>query len=153
MWQKILSALSVIAIIIVAAVVGGIGKEVAKSVFAPSTPTPKQRENALTQGFSIAAQQINDRGPTMVDRDTRLDGASVGPGSRLTYHYTLVNHRSRDIDATRLTNILLPTVRQGVCNSKDMAKSLKYGATYVYSYSSSDGKRIAEFELRQSDCG
>jgi hypothetical protein len=153
MWQKILSVLGLVVVLVAMAIGGTFGKLIGKSAFGPSKPTPQQMEQALSEGLQKGAQQINARGPTMVDKDTRMDSASAGPGARMTYHYTFPNYTSRDIDANWLRTNLLPTVRKGVCENKDMAPSLRYGATYAYSYSGGDGIKITEFEVRQSDCG
>ncbi len=152
MWQKLLSVFGFIVVLIAAAIGGGIGKQVGKAAFSPEKPTPQQVQGALAEGLEKAARQINARGSIMVDKDTRMDGASVGPGARLTYHYTFPGYSSRDIDAAWLKTNLQPTVRRSVCTNKDMAPSLKYGATYVYSYSGNDGAKIASFEVSQRDC-
>lgn len=55
MLKKILSALGVIAILIAAAIGGGIGKQLGKAVLSPSSPTAQQIEEKLIEGFTIAA--------------------------------------------------------------------------------------------------
>lgn len=149
----ILSILGFIVVLVVAAIAGGVGKQIGKAAFAPEQPTPQQAQGAVAEGLEKAARQINDRGPIMIDKSTRMDGASVGPGARLTYHYTFPDYTSQEIDAGWLKATLQPTVRSNVCTSKDMAPSLKYGVTYIFSYSSKEGKKITSFEVSQRDCG
>lgn len=84
MWQKILSVLGFIVVLIAAAIGGGIGKQVGKEVFAPAKPTAQQIEEKLIEGFNKAAEQSNRLGPRMVDKDTRWDTTTVGPGARVT---------------------------------------------------------------------
>lgn len=152
MWQKILFVMGLIIVLIVAAIGGGIGKQVGKAAFAPDKPSPEQVQNALIQGLEKAAQQINDRGPVMVDKETRMDRASVGPGPRLTYHYTFPGHSSQELDASWLYANLRPTIRGNVCSNNDMSPSLKHGATYSYSYSARDGIKLMSFDVSQKDC-
>jgi hypothetical protein len=128
------------------------GKPIFQMAFGPSKPTPQQIEEELTKGLAIAVQQINERGPTLLDENTRLDRASVGPGSRVTYYFSLPHYSSQEIDASLFRDNYYPEVRKRVCANKDMAPSLRHGATYVYSYSGNNGVTITSFEVRQSDC-
>lgn len=141
----------VVVMLIIMAIGGTAGKLIGQSVFGPSKLAPQQVEEELIKGLAIAVQQINERGPSMLDENTRLDRASVGPGLRITYHHTLPRYNSQEIDAGVLRDNLAE-VRNRVCANKDMAPNLKYGATYVYSYSGNDGATITSFEVRQSDC-
>jgi len=156
MLKKILAALGVIAVIIAALIGGGIGKqvgkEVAKSAFSPSTLSPQQMEVALIKGLTKGAEQINKRGPTMIDKDTRMERASVGPGARATYFYSFPNYSSQDVAPSWLYANLEPEVKRKVCASKEMKPSLQYGATYVFAYSGNNGTEIARFEINKNDC-
>jgi len=89
----------------------------------------------------------------MVDENTRMDRATVGPGARITYHYTFPNHNSRNIDLSWLHQNLRPVVINQVCSNKDMGLSLQYGGIYAYSYSGNDGAQIESFEIDQNVCG
>ena len=116
-------------------------------------PSQQEVEAKLVEGFTKAANQCNQRLPMMVDQDTRLDKATVGPGPRAVYHYTFPKYTSRDIDANWLQTNLRPEVMRKVCASADMKKSLQYGGIYVYAYSGSDGVEITRFEIDRNDCG
>lgn len=150
--KRVLEVLGLLVVLIAAAIAGGFGKFIGQSIVGSSKQNPQQIEEQLTKGFTAAAKQINQRGPTMVDENTRLDRASVGPGARATYHYSFPNSSSRDVDASVLQATLPPTVKRKVCSNKDMRPSLLLGATYVYSYEGNDGIEIARFEVNQSDC-
>ena len=153
MQKKLLPALGIIAVLIVAGIGGQIGKKVGKSAFSPSKPSQQEVEAKLIEGFTTAANQINKKVPMMVDEETRLDRATVGPGARVVYHHTFPRYTSRDIDANWLHTDLRPEVMRKVCDSKGMRKSLQYGGKYVYSYSGSDGVEITRFEIDRNDCG
>lgn len=153
MLKKILSALGFLVILIAGTIGGQFGKLIGQFVFAPTTkPSTQQIEAKSIEGFTIAAQQINQQTPIMVDKDTRLDRATVGPGVRLTYHYTFPNYTSRDIDPSWLQASLQPAVKESVCTNEKMKSSLQYGGIYVYAYSSNNGVEIARFEINKTDC-
>lgn len=153
MWKKLLSVFGFIAVLIAAAIGGGIGKEVGKAAFSPSRPTQQQVDEKLYEGFNKAAEQSNRRGPVMVDQDTRWDRSVAGPGARLTYLYSFPKYSSRDIQREWLLTNVQSEVKKGVCGSKEMKPSLQYGGTYVYAYSGNDGIEIARFEINRNDCG
>jgi hypothetical protein len=152
MLRKLLSALGIISIFLIGEIGGGIGKIIGKAAFAPSNPNEQQVEKKLIEGLTIAANQLNQQLPIMVDEDTRLDRATVGPGARSVYHYTFPNITSKEIDSNWLYTNLRPAITRKVCSSKDMEMSLRYGATYIYSYSGSDGNEIARFEIDRNGC-
>jgi hypothetical protein len=157
MIKKLLSILGVIigliVILVFAGIGGQVGKEVGKAAFSPSKPTEKEIMAKVAESFEVAAKQINDSAPTMVDEETRMDGASAGPGALLTYHYTFPNYSSSDIDSGLIQSNVLPSVKSSVCSTKEMKPSLQYGGKYTYSYSGNNGVLIGEFTIDRNDCG
>jgi hypothetical protein len=153
MLRKIASILGIAVAIIGLALFNGLGKQAAKAAFTPGKPTPEQIQSAIVQGLEKAARQINERGSIMVDEDTRMDGASVGPGARMTYLYTLPKHSSLEIDAAWMKTNVQPIVRKNMCSKPAVVSALKDGVTYIYSYSGSDGVKIVNIEITQRDCG
>ena len=155
--KKLLSILGaiigLIVVLIFAGIGGQVGKEVGKAAFIPSKPSQKEIEAKLIEGFEKGAKQVNATAPTMVDEDTRMDKATVGPGARVTYHYTFPKYSSRDVDSGWIISNLRPVVKSNVCVSKDMKPSLQYGGVYSFSYSGSDGVHIASFQVDRNDCG
>jgi len=115
-------------------------------------PSLEEIQPKVIDGFNIAAEQINQSAPTMVDEETRLDKASVGPGVLLTYHYTLPNFVSDDLDANFINTVFAHT-KEFVCTTKEMKPAMQYGGAYGYSYSSSDGVHIGEFIIDRDTCG
>lgn len=114
MLKKLLTALGFIAVLIAASIGGQIGKEVGKTAFS-SKPSQQEVEAKLIEGFTKAANQFNQKLPMMLDQDTRLDKATVGPGARAVYHHTFPKYTSRDIDANWLNTNLRPEVMRKVC--------------------------------------
>lgn len=153
MIKTLLSILgTIIAIVLVlsfASIGGLVGKTVGKDAFSSSKPTAEEISLTLAKGFEGAAKQLNDSAPTMVDAETRMDGASAGPGALLTYHYTFPNYSSSDIDL----GAVFASVKNSVCSTNEMKLSLQYGGKYLYSYSDRDGVLIGEFTVDRNDCG
>ncbi|PPI79531.1 hypothetical protein DXI23_04595 [Marinobacter flavimaris] len=110
-------------------------------------------EKGLIDGFKQAADEINQSTPTMVDSETRLDKATVGPGAVLTYHYTFPNYSSDELDSVWIKSELRQSVTSNVCKNEIMKPALEYGGKYVYSYSGSDQIVIESFQITQKDCG
>ena len=153
MSKKILAVLGFIAIVIAMAIGGQIGKEVGKATFSPSKPSSRDIQANLIEGFSIAAKELNQKCPMMVDEETRIDKVTVGPGARIVYYHTFPNYNSNEIDANLIRTNLRAEVMQKVCSNDKMKKSIEYGGIYVYSYYGKDAVEIAQFEIDRSDCG
>ena len=152
MLKKLLSALGAVAIVIAAVIGGGLGRFIGQETYeavAPSRPSEQQIEDGLAKGFRVAAEKANEELPKMVDKVTRLDNVTVGPGPRIVYHHTFPNYspKSSEITAARTA------VEKNVCSNTEMKPSLQYGGIYVYSYSSRDGVELARFEFDRNSCG
>ena len=134
----------------------GVGVRISKHgayTSARHQPSAQEAAHAMFVGFTHAAEQINAGGPKMVDADTRLDRASAGPGAQLTYHYTFTTFNASDIDREYLLRTFRPRIVQSVCHDASMLASMTFGATYWYSYTSSDGLPVLDFKVTQFDCG
>lgn len=153
MLKKLLTVLGFIAVLIAVSIGGQIGKEVGKAAFSPAKPSQQEVEAKLIEGFTRAANQLNQKLPMMLDEDTRGDKVTVGPGVRIVYHNTFPRYTSSDIDVNWLRTNLRPDVMRKVCSNSDMKESLQYGGIYVYAYYGSDGIEIARFEIDRNDCG
>jgi hypothetical protein len=146
-------ALKVIGTVLVAAVAVGTGIFIVRELPGYKQHKTSEVESKLIESFELAAEQINGHVPKMIDNDTRLDKASVGPGPRLTYHYTLPNRKSGEVDADLMLSILKPDVATKVCGHEDMKTTLQYGGIYTYSYSGNDNVAILTFDIANQDCG
>lgn len=145
-------AVKIIGMVLAAAVVVGVGVFVVREL-----PVYKQHKTSevvsrLIESFELAAEQINAQVPKMIDNDTRLDKATVGPGPRLTYHYTLPNRKSDEIDADMMLSILKPDIAAKVCSNEEMKTILQYGGIYTYSYAGNDNLNILTFDIVGQDC-
>lgn len=113
----------------------------------------KSHEVMLTEGLRIGAYKINKKLPMMVDQETRLDKATVGPGPRMVYHFTFLNHAAKDINANKFQEYLKPVIVQKNCTDPKMKKFLQYGGIYEYAYSGNNGVEITRFDIDRTDCG
>ena len=143
---------------IVVIVAGQVGKEVGKSagnaaVPVQVQPTEQQIDVAMMKDLSKAAAEINKKGAVMQDENSRMDGATVGPGRRLTYNFSLVNFLASDLEPNWLRQIQAPLLKSRVCGNKAMVSSMRYGVVYAYSYRDKGGLPIGVVEIKPSDCG
>lgn len=103
-------------------------------------------------GLVVSAEQVNLTSPRMIDRVTRLDGATAGPGLALTYRYTLMNFDARrigaDVFATRLKGLLT----QKVCASRVLGRLLQKNVVLQFSYRQKNGKPIADVVVDRQAC-
>ena len=130
------------------AIGGGVGKLVGREVgenLASSKPAKADLEAVLIEAFRETADKVNAGLPTMVDEETRVDKATVGPGPRMVYHNTFVGYRSDEIDEDWIKTSLKAHVQGNVCASAGMKPSLQYGAIYTYAYYGTDGVKIGDF--------
>lgn len=116
-------------------------------------PTQKEVDKKIIEGFKKAVKEVNRTAPTMVDQDTRLDKATIGPGARATYHYSFPKYSSKEIKSNWLQTNLRPIVTKNVCSNKKMRPSIEYGGIYIFSYSGNDGIEISSFQVSLDDCG
>jgi len=152
MWKRVLSVLGFIVFLAVAQIVGNLGNEVAKANLSSSQPTQQYIDAKFYEFFKKAAEQLNRRGPVMVDQETRWDRSVAGPGARLTFFYSFPKYSARDIDRSWLLEILQPDIKKKACGNQEMKSSLQHGGTYVYVYSGNDGIEIARFAVDRSAC-
>ncbi len=142
----------VVGMALAAVVVVGIGVFIVRESPAYKQHKNSEVESRLIESFELAAEQINAQVPKMIDNDTLLDKATVGPGPRLTYHYTLLNRKSGEVDADLMLSILKPDVMNKICGNQEMKTTLQYGGIYTYSYSGNDNVAILTFDIASQDC-
>ena len=148
--SKLWKVLGFIGMLGVIAIAGGIGKEVGRS--AVSKYISDRNDGALEETIRQASNQLNSRLPMMVDKDTRLESTMPGPGKKWTYLYTLVSMRSTEVTQQQIKDVLGPTIKNGVCTSKEMQVFVKNGVQIVYRYRGSDGAIIGDVTVNSSDC-
>lgn len=91
--------------------------------------------------------------PRSVDRNLRMDSMAAGPGKRLTFNCTLLNYRTRAVDAERFSAGVRGGVVKEVCDSKEMRSFLNKEVIIAYAFSGSDSLPLATVEVANADCG
>lgn len=110
-------------------------------------------EAQLIEGFTITAARVNEAAPFMVDDQTRLDGARVGPGPRITYSYTLTGFSSLEIDTGTISSEVKTVLARSTCSNEEIRPSLAHGGIYIYEYYGKDNVQIGSFEIDKQVCG
>ncbi|WP_136796059.1 hypothetical protein [Desulfosediminicola ganghwensis] len=116
------------------------------------TLSPEMIEAQLIEGFTVTATSINEIAPLTVDEYTRLDGATVGPGARITYRYTLTEFASKEVDPDIIASELIPAVKENACNNEQIKATLLYGGVYIYEYFGKDDIQIGSFQIDKQVC-
>ena len=153
MKKIILSILFLFLFIIAYFISGHLGREAVRYFIKSPQLTDQEIEQQAIQGFKSSLDELNATLPYKINEDTQIDHATVGPGARLTYHYTFLKYTSKEIDINWLNNGLKKDIIKQVCGSEDMKASLRYNAIYAYSYSGKNGNYIDKFEVTRKDCG
>ena len=108
--KKPLGTAGIIVILVGATIAGIVGKELGNKVVPPRDRSSRPANSELQRGLQIAARELNNRTPLMLDANTRLDRARVSGNNRIIYDYTLVNHQARAISGDWLRANLFPVV-------------------------------------------
>lgn len=100
--------------------------------------------------LSQAADGVNQQAPLMVDKETRLDGASAGKQS-LSYHYTLVNYGVGELDANKFEEALRPSLIKAGCET--LKPLLIEGIKVQYIYRDKNNADITSVAVTAAECG
>lgn len=148
--KTVWKVLGVIALLIVVAFAGSIGKLVGKSTV--QSFSEGKKEGAFEEVLTKTANQMNGRLPMMVDKETRLDTTVGGPGKKFTYLYTFVNYSSQEISSQKLNSSLSQNIRNGACSAKEMEVFFKNDVQVTYKYRGKDGLIIGDIIVNPGDC-
>jgi hypothetical protein len=108
-------------------------------------------ENDLDLVLDATVKLSNKQLPVMVDSDTRLEKLSTD-GKTMTYHYMLVNYAAKDLDATALMKLLVPTVIRQTCDQASLKSILEQGGTIAHRYNAKDNVLIGEVAVDKKSC-
>jgi hypothetical protein len=110
-----------------------------------SAPTGAERAE-LESGFRQAVEQIKPTLPRKLDDHTTLIDVS-NEGIQMVYLHTLTLKLAL-ADQDRLAGVL----KQRVCASEEMRRTLTWGATFRYKYEDANGNPVAAIDIAGSDC-
>jgi len=99
------------------------------------------------------SQKMNRSMPQTVDGDTRLEKVSAQPSQQLSYHYTLINIRSNEIDTASFYRAMRPVLQKRVCAADDLKMFFRNQITVAYAYQGKDGEDVGKLAFSPKDCG
>ncbi len=126
---------------------------VGKALVQPIDSPTLEAELKIIGELEKAAKVLNKNTPKMIDEDTRMDAATIGPGFRINTNYTLPKHSAGEINADQLAQNIRPTLKNYACSKKNMKLLLQYGADFVYLYHDKNGILITSITIDRNDCG
>jgi len=138
-----------IALLLVIAFAGGIGKMIGKST--SERFFEGKKEGAIDAALIKMASEINKQLPMMIDADTRLD-STVGINRTVRYNYTLVKYAAEELEALALEQAMKPKLINNVCTSKEMEIFAKNNIPVTYAYYGKNGKQITVITIPSSSC-
>ena len=101
--------------------------------------------------LSEEIERINISLPSMIDKNTRLDHASIRNGD-IHYNYTLVNSSAESVDTKRFTSVMTPKLKTAQCENEEIRTLLDEDRKIVYTYRDKASKPIAKIVVERSDC-
>lgn len=139
-----------IAIFCIAVMAGVIGKDIGKVTASRIERTENEKDGISS--LERIAETINAKAPMMVDKDTRLDKMTVGPGVRGVFHYTVINYPSADLDPSWFTQELRPSLIKNSCKKDSMIIASRGVGTLAYVYYGNDGRIVSTQNITIDDC-
>ena len=95
--------------------------------------------------------RMNKSMPITVDRDTRINRVSSGPGRKFTYHYSMTRLRMSDFDRNEMISGLRKQLIEGYKNQADLKYFKNNNVTLDYSYVDVDGNHFATISITPED--
>jgi TPR repeat protein len=105
------------------------------------------QEKSLIHELDRSATTINRQCPRMIDQITRIDSAMSGPGSQLTYNYTVTTITSSEVDVGKLHEDLYATLVSSIRNDTSMMRLANKGVIFHYNYFGKDGAILTKITL------
>ena len=101
--------------------------------------------------LSEEIERINSSLPSMIDKNTRLDHASIQNGD-IYYNYTLVNSAVESLDTKRFSSVMTPKLKTTQCENEESRSLLDEGRKVVYVYRDKASENVAKIVVEKSDC-
>ncbi len=101
-----------------------------------------------------ASNEVNQRCPILLDKETRLDTTVAGPGKKFTYFYTLIHVSSADVPdggKEKFIDAMRPRIVNNVRTNKDLQPFRDVKVKMVYIYKTNDNKEFARIPVSPAD--
>jgi hypothetical protein len=118
---------------------------VLQSLFSPV------RGDTIEQQLITTAKEFNRRCPFLVDEETRADSISAGPGSELTYHFTLIKRSITELDLNKLRESIRPNILANIRTNMEMKQLKDLNVSFVYAYVDKGGRAAVEITVTPQD--
>lgn len=141
--------IGVILLVVIVAVAGVMGKNIAKSLYHHYEQSNQTGE--LEQMLRETAKNINQQLPIMVDSETRLDTVLV-QSKQMYYKYSLVKSSKDQIEKKEFDNAMKNVLSRNHCDNQETRKLLKLGIEYFYIYFDKNGALVSTINISQRDC-
>jgi len=118
------------------------------------TPTQSNCEGSqqdLPEFLQTTVKMINEQLPAKIDDETQLV-RTTADGTKLTYHYVLINYTSKTLTTEEATAKLQPVVVQQSCSSPNLRPILDQNGSLSYIYTGSDATQIVKLDIDKSAC-
>jgi len=107
--------------------------------------------DSIEQKLVETSKNLNARLPVNVDSETRWDSTFAGPGTCLTYCYTLVNLSKSEVDPNEITLRMKPKLLEAYKTSPDMALFRDKHVTVRFQYKDKAGESVTVIEVSPAD--
>lgn len=98
------------------------------------------------------ATDIKRNAPMMVDANTRIDGAVVGPGLRLTVLFTFINIESTQFPPNFSFAEFDSMMMRSACTESGLKEVINDNASLIYDFRRKDGSSIRVVEVDRIKC-
>ena len=118
-------------------------------VGAPPDSSDVADDKAVEALLRERVEKLTPRLPEMIDKQTRLDSATPGPGRRLTYVFTLMDPAAESGLHDRIGSVV---VHRGCTDRSAVELIDRHGVSYIFRYQDKDGKEIITVTLTAKEC-
>jgi len=112
---------------------------------------PTSKESNWEEELKVAANELNQGLPMMVDSDTRLD-SSIAFQNTFLYKYTMINYAVDDISTEEFANTMRPIINNAVCTTEDMKAFVQNHTEVKYLYHDKNGKFVSQIIVKTEEC-
>jgi archaellum component FlaG (FlaF/FlaG flagellin family) len=111
----------------------------------------RHAQGTLDARLARVADNMNHQLPIMADPETRLDKVTAGPGSQLTYAFTLPNQSKTNLDLPAFEKSLRQNIINNYKTNSSMDEMRAAKVKLVCQYKDKTGDLIAEIAVTPKD--
>ena len=111
----------------------------------------RHAEGSLDSRLARVAENMNKQLPIMADADTRLDKVTAGPGSQLTYAFTLPAQSKSGLDLPAFEKTLRQNIINNYRTNSSMIEMRTAQVKLVCQYKDKTGELITNIAVTPKD--